>query len=111
MLGIPPLRQERPFDPADGGGPTSSVATPDAGPCGRSRPGGRRSATCWDFVEGPCGSGDPLVQHRPDPRAVARLRRAYPGVGLAIEKTSGRAIEQSLVGGSLDLGIAYAPPE
>jgi LysR family transcriptional regulator, cyn operon transcriptional activator len=45
------------------------------------------------------------------PRAVARFRRAHPGVGVAIEKTSGRAIEQSLVAGALDLGIAYAPPE
>ena len=45
------------------------------------------------------------------PGAVSRFRRSYPGVGLAIEKTSGRAIEQALVAGSLDLGIAYAPPE
>jgi LysR family cyn operon transcriptional activator len=45
------------------------------------------------------------------PRVVARFRRAHPGVSVAIEKTSGRAIEQALVAGSLDLGIAYAPPE
>jgi LysR family transcriptional regulator, cyn operon transcriptional activator len=45
------------------------------------------------------------------PKAVARFRRAHPGVGVAIEKTSGRAIEQALVAGALDLGIAYAPPE
>ena len=32
-------------------------------------------------------------------------------MGVAIEKTSGRAIEQALVAGTLDLGIAYAPPE
>jgi len=45
------------------------------------------------------------------PKAVARFRRDHPGVGLAIEKTSGRAIEQALMAGALDLGIAYAPPE
>jgi len=45
------------------------------------------------------------------PGAVAGFRRIHPGVGLAIEKTSGRAIEQALVAGALDLGIAFAPPE
>ena len=45
------------------------------------------------------------------PRAVARFRADHPGVALAIEKTSGRAIEQALVAGTLGLGIAYAPPE
>ncbi|WP_435007297.1 transcriptional regulator CynR [Tundrisphaera lichenicola] len=45
------------------------------------------------------------------PKAVARFRLDHPGVGLAIEKTSGRAIEQALVAGTLNLGIAYAPPE
>ncbi len=45
------------------------------------------------------------------PRAVASFRRQYPGVAVTIEKTSGRAIELALVAGSLDLGIAFAPPE
>ncbi len=45
------------------------------------------------------------------PRAVARFRRDHPGVGVTIEKTSGRAIELALTAGALDLGIAFAPPE
>ncbi len=45
------------------------------------------------------------------PRVVARFRLLHPGVGVAIDKTSGRAIEQALVAGTLDLGIAYAPVE
>jgi LysR family transcriptional regulator, cyn operon transcriptional activator len=45
------------------------------------------------------------------PKAIARFRRQYPSIGVAIEKTSGRAIEQGLVAGTLDLGIAFAPPE
>jgi LysR family transcriptional regulator, cyn operon transcriptional activator len=45
------------------------------------------------------------------PRAIARFRRQYPGIDVLIEKTSGRAIEQGLVAGALDLGIAFAPPE
>ncbi len=45
------------------------------------------------------------------PRAVAEFRRLHPGVGVVIDKTSGRAIEQALVAGTLDLGIAYAPTE
>ncbi len=45
------------------------------------------------------------------PRAVARFREQYPGVSVVIEKTSGRVLEQGLVAGTLDLGIAFAPPE
>ena len=45
------------------------------------------------------------------PRAVARFRQDHPGVAVAVEKTSGRAVEQSLAAGAIDLGIAYAPPE
>ncbi len=45
------------------------------------------------------------------PRAVAEFRRLHPGVGVVIDQTSGRAIEQALVAGTLDLGIAYAPIE
>ena len=45
------------------------------------------------------------------PRAVAGFRREHPGVSVVVEKSSGRAIEQGLVSGTLDLGIAFAPPE
>ncbi len=45
------------------------------------------------------------------PKAVAGFREQYPGVSVVIEKTSGRVVEQGLVAGTLDLGIAYAPPE
>jgi LysR family cyn operon transcriptional activator len=45
------------------------------------------------------------------PRAIADFRQRYPAVSVLIEKTSGRAVEQALVAGSLDLGIAYAPSE
>ena len=45
------------------------------------------------------------------PRAVAGFRREHPGVGVVVEKTSGRAVENGLVAGELDLGIAFAPPE
>jgi LysR family cyn operon transcriptional activator len=45
------------------------------------------------------------------PKAVAEFRRQYPRVGVMIDKTSGRALEQALVAGQLDLGIAFAPPE
>jgi len=45
------------------------------------------------------------------PRAVATFRAQHPGVVVSIEKTSGRAIELALVAGSIDLGIAFAPPE
>ena len=45
------------------------------------------------------------------PRAVARFRRDYPEVSVIVEKQSGRAVEQGLVSGTLDLGIAFAPPE
>ena len=45
------------------------------------------------------------------PRTVASFRKQYPGIAVVIEKTSGRAIEQALVAGTLDLGIAFAPTE
>jgi LysR family cyn operon transcriptional activator len=45
------------------------------------------------------------------PKAVAAFRDQYPGISVAIEKTSGRVVEQGLVAGTLDLGIAFAPPE
>ena len=45
------------------------------------------------------------------PRAVARFRLDHPGVAVTVEKTSGRAVEQALVAGTINLGIAYAPPE
>lgn len=45
------------------------------------------------------------------PRAVARFRLDHPGVAVAVEKTSGRAVEQALTSGQINLGIAYAPPE
>lgn len=45
------------------------------------------------------------------PKAVAGFRGRHPGVGVVIQKTSGRSIEHGLVAGSLDLGIAFAPPE
>jgi LysR family cyn operon transcriptional activator len=32
-------------------------------------------------------------------------------VSVVVEKSSGRAVEQGLVSGTLDLGIAFAPPE
>ena len=45
------------------------------------------------------------------PRAVARFRADHPEVGVVVQKTSGRAVEQALAAGSINLGIAYAPPE
>ena len=45
------------------------------------------------------------------PRAVARFRLDHPGVAVTVEKTSGRAVEQGLLAGTINLGIAYAPPE
>jgi LysR family cyn operon transcriptional activator len=45
------------------------------------------------------------------PKAVASFRAQHPGVVVTITKTSGRAVEQGLVGGTLDLGIAFAPTE
>ena len=45
------------------------------------------------------------------PRAVARFRADHPEVAVAVEKTSGRAVEQALAAGNINLGIAYAPPE
>ncbi len=45
------------------------------------------------------------------PRAVARFRLAHPEVAVVVEKTSGRAVEHALAAGSINLGIAYAPPE
>ena len=45
------------------------------------------------------------------PLAVARFRTEHPAVGVVVEKTSGRAVEQALVSGSINLGIAYAPTE
>jgi len=45
------------------------------------------------------------------PRGVVTFRGQHPGVAVSIEKTSGRAIELALVAGSIDLGIAFAPPE
>jgi len=45
------------------------------------------------------------------PHAVARFRTDHPAVAVVVEKTSGRAVEQSLVAGTSNLGIAYAPPE
>ena len=45
------------------------------------------------------------------PHAVARFRLDHPGVGVVVEKTSGRAVEHALAAGTINLGIAYAPPE
>ena len=45
------------------------------------------------------------------PRAIAEFRGRYPAVSVLIEKTSGRAVEHGLIASSLDLGIAFAPPE
>ena len=82
-----------------------------AGPA-RSRAGSRGRRGPPGIAAGAAaGGGDSLLQRGPDPRAIASFRQRYPAVSALIERTSGRAIEQGLVAGSLDLGIAFAPPE